>query len=195
MNTKTTKQRQQPCLARAIPVSEAERGRLRELHGAGLGCGQIAAEMSRNAGTISRHAAAMGLSFDRSKLKAATAARVADVAARRAEVSATFLTLVEKMSARMEAELDDDDAEVKPWRLRDFSYGIGAIFDRHLAAADHDAANESGSEVDAWLRQLTGQEPPVSRSDSDESAKSRSLLGTLMNDIVSRHGTEPTEGK
>jgi hypothetical protein len=191
---KATKQRGQHCLARATPVTEAEKARLRELHGTGLSCQQIGREMSRNPATISRHAAALGLSFDRSKVKAATEARVADVAARRAEVSAQFIEITAKMSARMLAELDDTDAECKPWRMRDYSYAIGALFDRHLAQADHDAASESGSEIDDWLAHMTGSPPPPSRSDADEAAKSRSVLGALMNDLVERHGPASGDG-
>jgi hypothetical protein len=187
------KTRRQHCLTRATPVSDDERARLRELHGAGLSCQQIGREMNRNPATISRHAREMGLSFDRSKLKAATEARVADVAARRAEISAGFLEITAKLSARMLDELDDNGAECKPWRMRDYSYAVGALFDRHLAQADHDWANESGSEVDRWLADLTGQQPPPSRSDADESAKSRSLLGALMNDIVERHGAASSD--
>jgi hypothetical protein len=193
MNTKTAKRRSGRAFARAAPISDGELARLRELHGTGASCRQIAGEMNRAPTTVSRHAAEMGLFFDRSQVKIATAARVADVAARRAEVSAQFIAIVGKINDAVLAELDETGAEVKPWRLRDFSYAAGAFFDRHLSQADHDAASESGSEVDAWLRDLTGQDPPRSRSDSDESAKSRSVLGALMDDITKRHGSQPTD--
>ena len=192
----TAKTRGSRTLARARPITDTELARLRELHGTGASCRQIAREMNRAPITVSKHAAALGLSFDRSQVKAATEARVADVAARRAEVSAQFIEITAKMSARMLAELDDTGAEVKPWRLRDYSYAIGALFDRHLAQADHDPTNENGSEIDRWLEHTTGSPVPPSRSDADETAKSRSILAALMDDMVGRHGSEPTsEGK
>ena len=181
-------------LARARPITDTELARLRELHGTGASCRAIAREMDRSPVTVSRHAAALGLSFDRSQVKAATEARVADIAARRAKVSAQFIEITEKMSARMLAELDDTGAECRPWRLRDYSYAIGALFDRHLAQADHDPTNENGSEIDRWLEHTTGSPVPPSRSDADDAAKSRSVLGALMNDLVERHGPASGDG-
>jgi hypothetical protein len=182
-------------LARARPITDTELARLRELHGTGASCRAIAREMDRSPVTVSRHAAALGLSFDRSQVKAATEARVADIAARRAKVSAQFIEITEKMSARMLAELDDTGAECRPWRLRDYSYAIGALFDRHLAQSQFDATgDQDASEVDRWLAAMTGQEPPPSRSDTAETAKCRSVLGALMNDMVERHGPASGDG-
>jgi hypothetical protein len=189
----TAKTRGGRTLARARPITDTELARLRELHGTGASCRQIARDMNRAPITVSKHAAALGLSFDRSQVKAATAARVADVAARRAEISAQFIAIVGKINSTVLALLDDPDSDVKPWSLRDYSYAAGAFFDRHMAQADHDAASTDSTEVDRWLAQLTGQQPPPSRSDADESAKHRSLLGTLMTDIVERHGSQPTD--
>ena len=184
----------QHCLARATPVSDDELARLRELHGAGLSCQQIGREMNRNAGTISRHAAVMGLSFDPSKVRAATEARVADIAARRAEVSAQFLQIVGKINGTVLALLDDPDSGVKPWGLRDYAYAASAYFDRHLSQVDHDTTSENSSEVDRWLEHMTGSPVPPSRSDADDAAKSRSVLGALMNDLVERHGPASGDG-
>jgi hypothetical protein len=176
--------------ARARPISDTELARLRELHGAGLSCRQIAAEMSRAPTTVSRHAAELGLSFDRHQVRAATSARLADVAAQRAAVSAQFIEIVEKINSTVLAKLDDPESDLKPWGLRDYSYAAGAYFDRHLSQVDHDASSADNSEVDKWLAAMIGQEPPPSRSDADESAKSRSVLGALMADITKRHGDE-----
>lgn len=155
------KARSQRCLARATPVSEAERARLRELHGAGLSCGQIAREMSRDRATISRHARALGLSFARDQTKNATEARVIDAAAKRAEISLQFLQLTERINAKVLALLDDPEAEVKPWGLRDYSYASGAFFDRHLAQAQLDKPTDGDySIVDRWLEAMTGSSHP-----------------------------------
>jgi hypothetical protein len=193
MNTKTTKQRRQPCLARATPVSDDELARLAELHDAGLSCGAIGREMNRDPGTISRHARAMGLAFDRAPMKAATEARRADVASRRAAVSAQFIEIVEKINGTVLAKLDDPESDLKPWGLRDYSYAAGAFFDRHLSQVDHDASSADNSEVDRWLQEMTGLPPPPSRSDQDEHAKSRSVLGALMTGITRAAGTQPTD--
>src|ERR1039458_8243251 len=190
-----TKRRGNVAFARATPVSDDELARLAELHDAGLSCGQIAREMSRDPGTISRKAAAMGLSFDRAKTKKAVAARVVDISARRAEASDEFLQIVSKINATVLAKLDDPESDLKPWGLRDYGYASAAYFGQHIAQVDHDVSTTDNSEVDRWLAHMPGQQPPPSRSDADESAKSRSLLGALMNDIVERHGPASGDGR
>ena len=135
---------------------------MRQLHGQGLSCQAIAREIGRSAGTVSRHCAAEGLSFDRSKVKSAVEARVVDISARRAAVSEEFIDLTALMTARMRAELEDAGAEVKPWRLRDYAYAVGALFDRHLSQAEFDKpTSDDGSAVDRWLRAMTGTEFPA----------------------------------
>lgn len=54
---------------------------LRKLHRKGLSCSAIAREMGVSRPTISRTAKKLGLSFERTKLIAATEARIADLAA------------------------------------------------------------------------------------------------------------------
>lgn len=175
-------------LARARPVTGPELARLRELHGAGLSCRAIAKEMGRAPVTISRHAAELGLSFDRTQVKAATEARVADMAAVRAEVGAQFLTIVQGINTRVLAMLADP--EMKPWGLRDMSTAAGHFFDRHLAQIAVDADHSGVSEVDRWLEAMTGRKPPPSRDETDDISKQTSLLGSLMESIVAKHGDE-----
>ena len=114
-------------LARAKPVTDAELARLRELHGAGLSCRQIAKEMSRTPATISRHAAELSLKFGRAQVKEATAARSADLAGIRVLVSGEFLMIAQQINAHVRQLLEVGDPEdLKPWHLRDYAYAAGA---------------------------------------------------------------------
>ena len=186
-------------LARAKPVSDDELARLRELHGAGLSCRQIAKEMSRTPATISKHAAELGLKFDRSQVREATAARSADLAAIRVLVSGEFLMIAQQINAHVRQLLEGGDPEdLKPWHLRDYAYAAGAYFDRHLAQDVHDKVEDHGnSEVDRWLAAMTGETPPPSRSEADDTAKVRSVLGGMADALFKRYADEeyePPEG-
>ena len=56
------------------PLSDEERQQIRDLHAAGHGCNAIARQLGRDRSTISRAANDMGLTFDRARTRAATAA-------------------------------------------------------------------------------------------------------------------------
>lgn len=73
------------------PVTDAERDRVRELHGQGKTRNDIAKIMGRSPGTVSTIARELGLAFDRSATAAATHAKQADNKARRAELSEELL--------------------------------------------------------------------------------------------------------
>lgn len=81
----------------AQPVSAEERARLRQLHAKGLGRNAIAAELGRSAGTVTKLAAEMGLSFDRAPTVAATAAAKADAAALRAALNLDYLADAQRL--------------------------------------------------------------------------------------------------
>lgn len=70
--------------ARTRAVTAAERARIAELHGGGLMLSAVARELGWSRSTIHRVAADLGLSWDRAQTRAATEARQADNAARRA---------------------------------------------------------------------------------------------------------------
>ena len=179
-------------LARARPVTAEELGRLRELHGAGLSCRQIAKEMGRTPATISKHAAELGLKFDRAQVKEATAARSADLAAIRVLVSGEFLMIAQQINAHVRQLLEGGDPEdLKPWHLRDYAYAAGAYFDRHLAQDVHDKTEDRGdNEVDRWLEAMTGATPPPSRSEADDTAKARSVLGGMAEALFRKYADE-----
>jgi hypothetical protein len=73
------------------PITEEDRQRVRELHAASRNRNQIARELGRSGSTISKIAGELGLSFDRTTVKAATEARVADARARRAALMLDLL--------------------------------------------------------------------------------------------------------
>jgi hypothetical protein len=76
--------------------------RLRELHAQGMSRNDIAREMDRSGSTISRHAAAAGLSFERGpEVEAATAAKIADAKARRAQMMLDLLDDADKLRLQL----------------------------------------------------------------------------------------------
>jgi hypothetical protein len=85
----------------AQPVTAEERARLRQLHAKGLGRNAIAAELGRSAGTVTKLAAEMGLSFDRTHTVEATAAKKADAAALRAQLTLDYLSDAQRLRQQM----------------------------------------------------------------------------------------------
>lgn len=67
----------------ARPVTDTERQQVATLHAAGCSRNDIAAQLGRSGSTISKIATDLGLSFDRTTVQAATAAKVADARAKR----------------------------------------------------------------------------------------------------------------
>ena len=159
----------------APPVTDAERDRIRQLHARGLTCGQIAAELGRSKSAITRQCKAMGLSFDREKTKAATAAVVADSAARRAETSRRFLEKAGELLDQMDQPhtafnfggkdntYEEHKFEKPPVdALKTLMQAAAVAFDKHIAQDKHDAAGEEGgSAVDQWLRMMMGGSSPA----------------------------------
>lgn len=76
--------------------------RVAELHEQGLGRNAIAKEMGVGGRIVSEVAKALGLTFDRSSTRVATAARVADSQERRAALAARILNTADKTLERLE---------------------------------------------------------------------------------------------
>ncbi|MFF9003656.1 hypothetical protein ACF1GW_38825 [Streptomyces achromogenes] len=74
---------------------------LRALHAEGYGRNRIAREMGVPPVMVSRTAEHLGLTFDRSRIEAATKARLADLAERRALLAEDLLSDAEKLRAQM----------------------------------------------------------------------------------------------
>lgn len=152
----------------AIPPSldPGELEQLQLLHAAGKGRNDIARALQRSGSTISKAAEELGLTFDRSRIAAATAARLADAKASRAELQQMYLEEAQELllEVRRPVEYVDhggkDFVEVR-WTMPEPSIAdklkllqsSGISTDRALKLAQHDA--ESGVEpVKSMLGQL-----------------------------------------
>lgn len=131
-------------------------------------CRQIASDHGVSPATVSGIAKDEGLNgaFERSATKRATAAKVADMRARRAEVSRKFLEKADELLDRMDARhlafnfggKDNTFAEEwldrpPPAELRNLIVSAAVAFDKHLAADRHDAGGDA-STVGGMLGQL-----------------------------------------
>jgi hypothetical protein len=74
---------------------------IRELHTLGYGRNRIAREIGQAPVSVSRTAEHLGLTFDRSKVEAATKARLADLAERKSLLAEDLLGDAEKLRAQM----------------------------------------------------------------------------------------------
>lgn len=84
------------------PVTDEDREQVRALHAAGLGRNEIAREIGRSGETVSKIAKALGLSFERGpEVAAATAAKVADAKARRAQLMHELLDDAERLRVQL----------------------------------------------------------------------------------------------
>lgn len=85
------------------PVNEETRAEVIRLHGEGWGRNEIARHLVLGAGTVSRIAAAAGLTFDTLSTELATRIEKANVAEIRARVSRLFMLRAEEALADMDA--------------------------------------------------------------------------------------------
>ena len=191
--------------SRAKPVTDDELAKLRRLHGEGLSCRQIAEQLSRAPVTVSRHARQLGLSFAREQTRAATSARVADLASLRAETSARFLSEANRLLDKIGASTvtisriggthnSYTEAQAPGWgpgEIKDLMSAAAMAFDKHLGQNKHDAERDTGgSAVDQWLAHMMGEEPPASENDHDETAKAKTLLGGLFDKLTDAYGDD-----
>nr|WP_302475382.1 helix-turn-helix domain-containing protein [Nocardiopsis sp. HUAS JQ3] len=104
-----------PRRGRGRPVDPATRARARELHAQGWKRNAIARELGMSGSTVSGIIHAAGKSFDRTATEAATEARVADTAATRAELA--------ERRARLSAELLGDAEKLRALLWQPFRHG------------------------------------------------------------------------
>lgn len=113
---------------------------------------QIARDHGVSAGSVTNIARRAGLTdaFDRSATKNATAAAMADNAARRARLTQRLVTLAEISLDRAVAELSETTA-------RDAAVVLGIAVDKHIALERHDAgadADQAASLLGTLLNDL-----------------------------------------
>jgi len=85
----------------ALPLTEADFDRIRELHAAGASRNDIARDLGRSAATISKWCGRLGLAFDRTSTQAATAAKVQDAKAKRAELMQGLLDDAQRLREQL----------------------------------------------------------------------------------------------
>lgn len=133
------------------PVTQAERDRIAELHARGLKRNEIAREIGRSRGLVSRVCADLGLTFDRTMVAAATEARKVDARARRAQLALDLLDDVTELRARLHAPYTvwriGNDGDLMTGTLarpdardqRDLMMAVGTAIDRSLKLDQYDA--------------------------------------------------------
>ncbi|MDF3280473.1 helix-turn-helix domain-containing protein [Gordonia sp. N1V] len=154
------------------PWTDAERDRIRELHAEGRTLHSIAKELGRSKEGVSRHAKAMGLSWDRSQTAKAAEANHVDNKARRATIETTLLEKVVGLLTEI-----DGPEEVYGFGGADYVFNsrqldhmtprskkdlMQAVSSALVAANRLHELNSEGRDlpaVDAWLNHILGDQP------------------------------------
>lgn len=155
------------------PVTEEDHRRVAELHAQGLSRNAIGKELGRSGRTISRIAAELGLSFERTgATAAATEAKKADGANRRAHLQVDALGAAQRLLGQMFAEAkvfnfggkentyEEQTHSEPPFRDKQaIANAIQALTNSALKLAEYDRATDAGgAEIDRWLNHMTGDE-------------------------------------
>ncbi|GAA0638141.1 hypothetical protein GCM10010174_69980 [Kutzneria viridogrisea] len=151
------------------PLTEQDRQRVRELHAQGLTRNEIGRAIGRSASTVSKLAKELGLTFDRSKTRAATEAKVADAKSRRAALALNLLGDAERIReqlwqpCRVYSFGGRDNVYSEEWHERpDFAAQLkilqatGVALDKVMRIEAHDADTHGLAAVDQWLRDMIG---------------------------------------
>ncbi|MFF5972228.1 helix-turn-helix domain-containing protein [Streptomyces sp. NPDC012769] len=151
------------------PVTDEERTRIRELHAQGLGRNAIARELGRGTRTISVEAAAMNLVFDRAATEAATAARKADLAEKRAILADALAddalrlteqlwqpTFVYSFGGKDNVYEEHRVPEPPPADKRALMAAATAAAAQSLRLVPPETDQQGLAAVDAWLRDMMG---------------------------------------
>jgi hypothetical protein len=171
-------------MGRGRPVTEAEKRKIRVLHGKGWSAGKIAKELGRPVSTVTRCASQMDLHFDHAQTQAATQAAAIDMRARRARIA-------ERLLREAEGHLDDQH---RPYLAYAFANGgdPDTRFSQHAVMpqpADKAQLMRAATSALAEHRRLaefdTGDEGAV---------QARSMLGKLFEGLAEAVGTETPQG-
>ena len=155
-------------MARGVPVTEAEKLKIRVLHGQGWSAGKIAKELSRPRTTVTRTAAQMGMFFDHAQTDAATKAAAIDMAARRARIAARLLDESEELlddlkrpyvdhTFTVQGEYVQHAAMPTPQDKAHLTRSASNLLAEHRRTAEFDSDKGGMSAVDAWLRGMLGE--------------------------------------
>jgi IS30 family transposase len=158
----------------STPVSEAERERIRQLHGEGASVNAIAKQLRRSTATIHTHARSLGLSFDRSKVAAASAARRADAEVRRRELAENLLDDAQQFRQRIWGEfkqvqyvgkdgerVEDVLSEPPPKEQLDYARAMQIVLTQTLKLVEFDREKDASrlAMADQFLKAMMGGDP------------------------------------
>lgn len=165
----------------SVPFTSDERTRLRNLHAAGATRNDIARTLDRSPATVSKYAAELGLSFDRSAVQAATEARKADAKAKRSELEVLLLEDARRLRAQMWQEhtyidhggkefvrVEWTQHEPTPTDKLKLMQATGAAVDRSLKLSEHDSDQgvEAAKSLLTDLGRALGLAPTVPTDDA-----------------------------
>jgi hypothetical protein len=165
------------------PLTTEDTDRVRELHAQGLTRNAIAIEIGRSAGTVTKLARELGLSFDRAATQAATAAKVADARARRATLMHELLVDAEQLRRQLFAPCkvhafggkdntyNEADLERPPFRdQRDIVQAVSVAVNTSLRLDQHDgdgSIEQVGSLLGSLFDTLRDRHPESAAADDD----------------------------
>lgn len=155
------------------PIPEEFHDRFRELHAEGYGRNRLARELGFPPVKISRTAEYLDLTFDRSKVEAATKARLADLAERRALLAEDLLSDAEKLRAQMW-----EPTTVYSFGGKDNTYE-DHTFDEAPAAEKRALMSTAGMAIDRVLKLVPPTEEQGGGADD-----AKSMLGKLARGIA-----------
>ncbi len=159
------------------PLPEEFHDRIRELHDLGYGRNRIAREIDKPPVMVSRTAEFLGLTFDRSKIQAATEARLADMAERRSILAEDLLSDAERLRRQLWEE-----TTVYSFGGKENSYEEH-VFDEAPASEKRALMSTAAMAVDRSLKLV----PAVEASNLDSA---KSMLGSLGEALVAFTRTE-----
>lgn len=163
------------------PLTEDEADRVRKLHAQGLSRNQIAKEIGRSWSSVTKLAKQLGLTFDRSKTHLAVVAHQIDAKAKRARLMQDLLD----DAARLRAEL---------WQPHEYIDHGGKDFVEARWTQPTPSSADKLKLMQAARQALDGS-LRLDQHDGDGTAETvGSLLGSLLDDLVGRHGEQPADG-
>lgn len=153
----------------AAPLPDDTRQAIADAITAGGTCRGVARQFDVSPSTVRKVAAAYGITgaFSREQTEAATQAKVADLAARRAVLAAGLLDDADHIRRRARAEYrtqiatrDEVHEIVLPepplGEVRHAFSAIGIAIDKHIALIKHDTTESGTSAIDQWLTHMLG---------------------------------------
>jgi hypothetical protein len=154
------------------PWTAAEEQRLVDLHAQGVTLCKIATTLNRSKQSVSKHAKAAGLKWDRAQTASATNARVEDNKARRSIIESDLLVEVQRLLTQTKAPHvvfhwnDKNECAEHTLKgpttgdIRNLMQSVGIAIDKSLKLSVYDGTGgDGGAAVDAWLVHMTSGGP------------------------------------